>query len=45
MHSTDHCKIINAQQAKIVNNYKNTKLKLVNGAPEDGDYARKYVLY
>jgi hypothetical protein len=26
MHGVEHCKIINAKQAKTINSYKNTKL-------------------
>jgi hypothetical protein len=29
MHSTEHCKFINAHQTKVVKKYKNTKWKLL----------------
>jgi hypothetical protein len=29
MHGDKHCKIVNAKEAKIMNSYKNTKMKLL----------------
>jgi hypothetical protein len=47
MHGGTTIKIIDAQQAKLRNRYKNTKLKLlktnVNVLPEDGPVGPKHV--